>query len=222
MKKNSVRSNRKSKRAAKPQQIARLSTGPPLRMNTRLQYTSLYVSSNAVAATTSSVQTFRLNSLFDPDYTNVGHQPLYYDQLAPTLYQFYRVLWCDVNLRFVNTTTAPTTVIVYVSTLPAPSYPNPQTAVELPNSESLMLAGVNAGGAMRSWRKKVVIAPHFGVSSKALKQEDDFAAGYAANPVNTLYLHIWTCGLTAAGSVQVQADLLYNSWFFELTNPTGS
>lgn len=188
----------------------------------RLKYTSLYVSTNAVAATTSAVQTFRLNSLFDPDYTNAGHQPMFYDQLCPAIYQAYRVINAQVDLRFVNTTTAPTSVVVYVSTQPTPSYVNPQTALELPNTHSLMLAGVNAGGALRSWSKKIVIAPYFGVGLKAVKTEDDFSSGYAGNPVNCLYLHVWTCGLTAAGSVQVQADITYNAWFYELTNPTSS
>lgn len=33
---------------------------------------------------------FRLNSIFDPDKTGIGHQPLYHDQYAP-FYNHYRV-----------------------------------------------------------------------------------------------------------------------------------
>lgn len=43
------------------------------------------------------VQQFRLNSLFDPDLTNLGHQPYYRDQLAQ-FYATYKVLSCQVNI----------------------------------------------------------------------------------------------------------------------------
>lgn len=43
--------------------------------------------------------TFRLNSINDPDYTGVGHQPLFHDQWA-ALYSSYRVLGCKVRATF--------------------------------------------------------------------------------------------------------------------------
>jgi hypothetical protein len=43
-------------------------------------------------------QIFRLNSLFDPDYTFTGHQPYFRDQLA-TLYGTYKVLKCAIDVR---------------------------------------------------------------------------------------------------------------------------
>lgn len=39
-------------------------------------------------------QIMNLNSVFDPDRTNVGHQPYGFDQLA-TIYQKYRVISCS-------------------------------------------------------------------------------------------------------------------------------
>jgi len=44
-------------------------------------------------------QIFRLNSIFDPDYTYTGHQPYFRDQLA-ALYNTYKVLKCEADLKF--------------------------------------------------------------------------------------------------------------------------
>ncbi len=45
----------------------------------------------ATSSLAGAFQTFRANSIFDPDFTNVGHQPMFRDQVA-ALYQSYRVL----------------------------------------------------------------------------------------------------------------------------------
>lgn len=42
---------------------------------------------------------WRINSLFDPDYSIGGHQPAFHDQWA-TLYGRYRVTFCSWHLRF--------------------------------------------------------------------------------------------------------------------------
>lgn len=52
------------------------------------------------ALSPSTVQTFNLNSVFDPDRSGTGHQPRGYDQLA-ALYDRYRVLAvdCEISVR---------------------------------------------------------------------------------------------------------------------------
>lgn len=44
---------------------------------------------------------FRLNSIFDPDSTGVGHQPAYHDQWDG-LYANYRVLACKYQVTFIS------------------------------------------------------------------------------------------------------------------------
>lgn len=218
---------RKATNARRPRRTGglastRMGLGIPVRMQRVLPYNYLYTSINGVAGTPSAAQTFRLNSLFDPDYTNVGHQPLYYDQLLPALYQNYRVTHTNVTLEFLNTTTAATSVVGYISPSPTVAITNPNTLVELPNSFNFLLASVNAGGALRTRKFTVEIAKYFAIDRKKLLAEDDFASGYAANPVQTLFLHLFTTGLSAAGSVQVSVLLEYHSILYELSNPVGS
>lgn len=42
---------------------------------------------------------FRMNSLFDPNFTGAGHQPYYFDQLSP-LYSRYNVLGSKLRVQF--------------------------------------------------------------------------------------------------------------------------
>jgi hypothetical protein len=55
-----------------------------------LRYCDIFTTGN-LAATTAVAQIMNLNSLFDPDRTGTGHQPMGFDQLAG-IYARYRVL----------------------------------------------------------------------------------------------------------------------------------
>ncbi len=64
----------------------------PPRASVQLRYTdTISLTSSSVSARTSGDQyEFRLNSIYDPNYTATGHQPYMYDQFA-ALYGRYRV-----------------------------------------------------------------------------------------------------------------------------------
>lgn len=47
------------------------------------------------------IYTYRGNSLFDPNYTGTGHQPMYFDQYS-AIYERYRVLGCKIKVHMVN------------------------------------------------------------------------------------------------------------------------
>lgn len=55
------------------------------------------------SSTVSVSQVFRANSLFDPNYTGVGHQPSNFDRLA-SLYDRYTVLGAKIKVQWVPTT----------------------------------------------------------------------------------------------------------------------
>jgi len=74
------------------------------------KYTMLLT--NSLPTGTGAQQTMNLNSLFDPDRTGAGHQPLYYDQIT-TIYNRYRVLKTRWKVTF-----APATNPVYAIVVP--------------------------------------------------------------------------------------------------------
>lgn len=66
-----------------------------------LTYADNYRYDVDAAGTTSYGQTFRMNSVFDPDYTGTGHQPLCRDLWA-SQYDYYAVLACRYKIRLYN------------------------------------------------------------------------------------------------------------------------
>jgi len=55
-----------------------------------------------------AVHAFRANSLFDPDYTGIGHQPSNFDRWA-NIYDHYTVLGSKITVRYTPHATASTT-----------------------------------------------------------------------------------------------------------------
>lgn len=75
--------------AFKPRVLSLRSPGVPTKIITRLRYCDSKTLGNGT--TTIGSHTFRCNSVYDPDFTGTGHQPLYHDQMS-LLYQNYKVL----------------------------------------------------------------------------------------------------------------------------------
>lgn len=76
------------------------------------------------SASSMAVHTFRANSIFDPDLTGVGHQPLSRDQYA-LLYNTYRVLSAKIKVTPLNnlaTNSVPSVWGIYVDTDPDLDY----------------------------------------------------------------------------------------------------
>jgi len=73
----------------------------PVRMSKVLDYcqtVTLTASSSGNSAGTAQI--WRLNSLYDPDYSGTGHQPRFYDQICSLGYAEYLVRKADITLTF--------------------------------------------------------------------------------------------------------------------------
>lgn len=78
--------------------LSRSDYGFPDRLRTKLHYCD--VINLAASAGNPGLWQFRMNSLFDPDYTGTGHQPQWFDQLS-AVYAFYRVLGSKITVTFI-------------------------------------------------------------------------------------------------------------------------
>jgi len=75
--------------------------GFPQELVTRLRYNDVVrISTTGLALGSYS---FRMNSLFDPDFTGTGHQPYYFDQLA-ALYTRYVVVSSKITVEYMPIT----------------------------------------------------------------------------------------------------------------------
>lgn len=126
-------SKKTSKRPAKPRTTyrrkriyKRKTTGPfkrfvrmdpfPASMKCKLTYTHTSGLSSGTVGVIGTEQVFRLNSLYDPDFTGSGHQPYGFDQVS-SLYKHYQVYGVKVSV----TCTDPTLDANYVAAMFQPS-----------------------------------------------------------------------------------------------------
>lgn len=91
---------KRQKRQSEAQMIPGLGAleyGFPNSIITQLRYCD-YMQLNSTSGASTS-QLYRANGIFDPDYTNVGHQALYRDAYA-AIYDYYTVLGSKMTVTF--------------------------------------------------------------------------------------------------------------------------
>lgn len=161
----------------------------PPTLFTKMRYSQkLVLTADNLTGRTGSENAFRLNSLFDPDFTGTGHQPLGFDQLTP-VYNKYCVYKVEVNVR----------VCGYFG-----SY-NPYVAVNVrPNTSTYSLGGIKAADEVieqasntimdaklvQSWSKTFDIAQIQGVSKQDIFNESVYMGTATTNPSTTPYLSV--------------------------------
>lgn len=165
----------------------------------KLKYCDKYNFSPNAGSITS--QQFMLNSVYDPDYTGTGHQPMYYDNYA-ALYQKYRVHAYKIKISCIGITTGVPTVVTWKTndsaTVPSTSF---SEMVEANRSKYCILSGFEGQnrGFIRQYQK---IANIMGL--KKLGQERDYTASVGSNPSEAVYGTILVQPMNAASTCQVQ------------------
>lgn len=92
---------RRVRRGLRPITSAAVSGPFRPKLNTKLVYTDVLTVGAPIAGVVGTEQDYRLNSVFDPDFTGGAKQPLYFDQVAP-LYRRYIVHGVRVRLIWSN------------------------------------------------------------------------------------------------------------------------
>lgn len=179
-------------------------------LHTWLTYEQIGGISCGAAGLFGSDQLFRLNSLFDPDQSGVGHQPYFYDQLTG-IYSRYKVLRCRVNLWVQNPTdkTNGAYVGVCVQSSDDTNTPMvsklPQTIAERPNSNLIYISGT---GEQSNYSQFEVPLHHIlGLTRREfLDDVEDTCAAVGANPSRVAILGLAMVdpgGAAGAGSQTV-------------------
>lgn len=138
---------------------------------------------------------FRLNSLYDPDFTGGGAQPTTFDQWM-ALYDRYRVFACEVDLTLSS--------IDGVTPMVAAMAPGQDAAPTLSYTGIAGCRDVCLGKsqymAMSHMRKTYLIRDVFGVDEEAVMSELNFAGTSSSSAPSVAYLTIgaFTAGATTA------------------------
>lgn len=140
---------------------------------------------------------FNLNSLFDFDRTNIGHQPFGFDQLA-AIYGRYRVL--STSYKIIGTNVEQTqnlTIVAYVDNGIA-SAGSVSTALEQGYSHFSMR---NAFVQPTQFKGNIKLNALTGNSLIAYRADDAYAASVTASPTELLILHIGTEGSVSVNTI---------------------
>lgn len=198
--------------------------GFPDEVVTTLRYTDVIALTSTVNSVASNA--FRMNSLFDPDSTGVGHQPYYFDQYA-AVYNSYTVISSKLKARFSVQTNAIATaqpagpVIVGIAadddaTLSAVI----STLLELPASKNTFLCNAVGGNNVKTMAIDYNPERDLGLSS----DDDTVGAAVTANPSQVWYGVVWVTesGLASPTAVNVIVEMEFKVKFRKLKNPAGS
>lgn len=149
------------------------------------------------------VWTFRINSIFDPDFTSTGNQPVGFDQFA-ALYGRYTVLRAHFEVIFSNVTSLPGRVGYYLT--PQSSYPSASDVwCVQPHGKSAVAGALGSGKDTVTLRGSTSMFKELGVTRSQYMDDQDFSSTTSANPLRPLYLHVYVQGISPAGNASIYA-----------------
>ncbi len=148
------------------------------------------------AAGAGDFRTFRLNSIYDPDYTGTGTSAVGYSARA-LFFGRYKVLRARVSFRCWGSTGGNSLVgIMFGGNTTLAS--NPALWAVEPNSHSKMLQG-NTGTTHSVVNFDMTVPMHkvLGISKKQFSIDLDYQSAFGSNPQLQAYATIWVFGQSA-------------------------
>jgi len=180
-------------------------TGRPQRMIAKLVYFTSGQLANALGVYQN--QQMNLNSLYDPDRSGVGHQPLGRDQWA-TWYNRYRVFKTDYIITFTNLDPDQPAIVSVVNTNGIPTFTD-YSAFEQPGSFVKQLSPRD-GGLSRIQIKGSVYLPRLnGKSPVSYRGNDDTQALMSASPTEILLQNLVVAPTIPGSEVNVGYTIKY-------------
>jgi len=174
-------------------------SGIPDKLNLKMKYNEIITLTNLTA----NYYQFRINSLQDPNYSGVGHQPRSYDQWG-AFYGRYKVNGCKVQVRCFNGSTSSLKTFMHADTDPSQimSY---EEAIEGPAGNTNLIVPAANQSSIPSMNRYYSIRKVCG--EKTL--DDIYSSPFGANPTKQVYLTI--------GAESLTTGLLATSISFDVT-----
>lgn len=188
----------------------------PKRMFVKLPYSTEHL--GFVTSSTIYSHQFRVNSIFDPDYTYTGHQPKGHDQYEG-LYRSYRVHGVLVE-AWSSTTSGSGTLAgqsSFISIYPHKSTTVPTSTVEVFESPDTKHRTFDATNPVYI-KKYISCARVFGQRKSVYNTDVDYQALFGANPTNVAYVTVQVCNVDQSTSTGffLRVKLTY---YVELNDP---
>lgn len=195
-------------RAGRVTGLSRSDFGFPDLLKTKLHYCD--VVQLTASAGSPGLWQFRMNSLFDPDFTGTGHQPQWFDQLA-AVYQRYRVLGAKITAKFIPNTINSAEVgdtgpyIVGITTKVGSTFAAATYAAILEDGNSINDIVVDKQGGNNL---KVLSNTYSPMRDTGLDPYDDtLGALVSANPTTQYFATVWAMDISESVAPDVQCQI---------------
>lgn len=132
---------------------------------------------------------FRANSIFDPDQTGVGHQPMGHDELA-NLYERYVVVGSKISVRFTSSGSLPGQSSANVGIiLKDASTPETLPKTWMEKNKSVFTSMTTADGSRGTATLNKFFSAKKFFSIKNIVDNDRYGADFGSNPADSTYYH---------------------------------
>lgn len=190
--------------------------GFPGSLTTVIRYNDTYNISTVGSAV--SGQVMRMNSVFDPDYTGIGHQALYFDQFA-AVYDQYVVLASRVDVKFSPLSITGGPYVIGITSGNQVGFSSTQYTLSEQSKSSSTALGSVAGTSVARLSQTYDPLTCLGVSA----DDDTVQSSTSNNPTKQWYAYCWAQDKSAAGAVIVaHVTVTYRVRFFGMKNVTSS
>lgn len=191
----------------------------PQRASTILKY-----SQRMTATSTTGVMyeyQFKINSVFDPDYTGGGHQPLGHDQLY-TFYNRYRVDSVDAKVVFHKSTDSCVAVVGLLGKNGVDTQAASGLAALIEQSQfkyKTTSYGIGASNPI-TLKRHLDCAQITGVTKEKYRTDDVYQAIMGSSPSEEIMLDILMVDLAEASTLSgfFEIELHYNVTFYDPKN----
>lgn len=199
----------------------RITQGDPLPpyKNCKISYSDRYTLTSGTVGIFGNEQIMRLNSLYDPDLSGTGHQPLYYDTMS-LVYKRYKVTGVSIDVLW----TDPQADGVVCAMCIQPSsevYSVAGKSVGVLDEQPMSVVRyLNDSGSQNTRVKQFV--PIYQIEGMTKSQfngqaDGDYTAVTTTNPAKVPYLRMGAASLSGTSGVGVTAivKLTYHVRFYE-------
>jgi hypothetical protein len=153
-----------------------------------------------------AVTVFDLSSVFDPDFTGVGHQPLGHDQIA-VFFERYQVISVDYQIVFWNSSEINFQRVGIRAVDTSATDPDPDVLIENGNVQWTLLTPLSGSQATATFTGSVALNEVHGITKAQYLANDDYGATFGSNPSERAFMQLFADGLgtdTAACGVAVK------------------
>jgi len=191
----------------------------PQRTFRKMIYEEFLTYQIGVVSTFGVENVWRLNSLFDPNLTGIGHQPYGYDQMTGQ-YRAYKVTRVDVSVEFMDPSADG---LMGAALITEPSDPSVlfgasiNAMMEKPNCH---VVNVNDTGEQKvHFARSFTISELTGITANQLDANiTDYTASTVASPVTVPKIHIAVASLDGAATtptIRARIKLVYHAQFWD-------